>query len=76
MEYTNIILEYVLSYGLVLLLVHGGDKILEGMEDVGLADKDFGMGRSKHAGVRDIFQGSGTGHSYIWFGDVGDDPPA
>ena len=74
MEYTSIIPEYVLSYGLGLLLVHGGDKLLEGTEDVGSADKYFGMERSKYAGVRDIFQGGGTGVSYIWSRDVGDEP--
>ena len=67
MEYTSIILSYVISYCLELLLVHGGDKLLEGTEDVGSADEDFRMGRSKHAGVGDIFQGGGTGGSYIWF---------
>ena len=75
MEYTNIILECVISYGLVLLLVHGGDKILEGMEDVGLADEDFKMGGSKHAGSGDVFRGTGTGSSYLYFGDVGYYPP-
>ena len=70
MEYTNIILECVISYGLVLLLVHGGDKILEGTEDVGSADEDFGMVRHKHAGVGDLFHGGGTGSSYFWFRDV------
>ena len=32
------------------------------------------MGRRKHAGVRDLFQGSVTGGSSIYVGDVGDDP--
>ena len=73
MEYTSIILEYLLSYGLRLLLVHGGEKLLEGTEDVGSADEDFGMGRIKHADVGDLFQGSGTGGSYLWFVDVGDE---
>ena len=74
MEYTSIILEYLLSYGLGLLLVHGGDNILEGTEYVGSVEENFEMGRSKHAGVRDIFQGSGTGGYYIWFIDMVDDP--
>ena len=74
MEYTSFILEYLHSYGLGLLLVHGGDKLLEGTEDVVSADEDVGMGRIKHAGVGDLFQGGGTGGSYLWFGYVGDDP--
>ena len=40
---------------------------------MGSSDEDFGIGRSKHAGVGDLFQGGGTGGYYIWFGDVGDD---
>ena len=47
---------------------------MEGTEYVGLAENDFGIGRIKHAGVRDLFQGSGTGGYYIWFIDVVDDP--
>ena len=42
---------------------------------MGSADKDFEMVSRKHGGIRDLFQGGGTGGSYIWFGDVGDDPP-
>ena len=42
---------------------------------MGSADKDLGMGRIKHAGVGNLFQGGGTGGSYLWLVDVGDDPP-
>ena len=42
---------------------------------MGSSEKDFGTGRSKHAGVGDIFQGGGTDSSYIWVGDVGDELP-
>ena len=31
--------------------------------------------RGKNVGVRDIFQGGGSGGSSIWVGDVCDDPP-
>ena len=75
MKYTSIIPSYVPSYGLGRLLVHGGEQISEGTEDVGLDDVDFGTGRSKHTGVRELFQGSGTDGSYICVGDVGDNPP-
>ena len=37
-------------------MVHGGEKLSEGTEDVGLADKDFGTGRSKHAGLGTFFE--------------------
>ena len=42
---------------------------------MGLADEDFKMGGSKHAGSGDVFRGSGTGSSYLYFGDVGYYPP-
>ena len=32
-------------------------------------------GRGKHTGVRDIFQGGGSGDSYLWVGDMGDETP-
>ena len=32
-------------------------------------------GRGKHTGVRDIFQGGGSGGSSLWVVDVGDEPP-
>ena len=31
-------------------------------------------GRGKHVGVRYIFQGCGSGGSYLWVRDAGDDP--
>ena len=31
-------------------------------------------GRGKHVGVRYIFQGCGSGGSYLWVRDTGDDP--
>ena len=37
--------------------------------------EDLVTGRGKHADVRDIFQGGGSGGFSIWVGDVGDDPP-
>ena len=38
-------------------------------------NKYFGMLSRKHAGVRGPCQFSGTGGSYLWFGDVDDDLP-
>ena len=32
-------------------------------------------GRGKNMGVRDIFQGGGSGGSSLWVGDVDSDPP-
>ena len=37
--------------------------------------EDLVTGMGKHAGVRDIFQGSGSGSSCPWVGHVGDEPP-
>ena len=31
--------------------------------------------RGKNAGVRNISQGGGSGGSYLWVRDVGDEPP-
>ena len=42
---------------------------------MGLAEEVFDMGRSKHAGVWDLFHGGGTGGYYLWFGNSCDDPP-
>ena len=67
MKYTSIIPEYIPYYNLGRLLVHGGEQLLEGTEDVGSDDVDFGTGRSKHTGFGDLFQGSGIDGSYIWF---------
>ena len=58
--------DLVWEGGLILLLFHGGKKTSVGMEDVVSADKGFGMGRSKHASVRDLFQVGGTGRYYRW----------
>ena len=74
MKYTSIIPEYLLSYSLRRLLTRGGDQHSEVTEEVVLDQEDIGMGRRKNAGVRDFFQGGGTGGSYIWVGYMGDDP--
>ena len=55
-------------------MVHCGEKLSESTKDVGSADEDFGMGRSKHVSVGDLFKCGGTGGSYLWVGYVGDDP--
>ena len=52
----------------------GGEQLLEGMEDMVLADEDIGTWRGKHTGVGDNFKGGGTDSSSLWVGDVGYDP--
>ena len=41
---------------------------------MGLADNDLGMGRIKCVGVEEIIQVGGTHGSFLWVGDVGDNP--
>ena len=53
----------------------GGEKPAEGTEEVGSAEKYIGKGRINHAGVGSLIQGGDTGSSFLWEGDVGDEPP-
>ena len=56
-------------------MARGGDQPLEVAEEVVFSNEGLGTVRSKHACARDLLQGSGTGVSYLWVGDVGDEPP-
>ena len=55
-------------------MARGGEKPEEGAEEVVSADKYLGTGRINHAVFRNLIQGGDTGNSFIWEGDVGDDP--
>ena len=44
------------------------------MEEVGSSDKYLGTGIINHEGVRNLIKGSDTGCSYLWDGDMGDEP--
>ena len=53
----------------------GGEKPVEGTEEVVSAEKYLGTGRMNHAGVGSLIQDGDTGGSSIWEGDLGDKPP-
>ena len=65
----------MISHCLEQSLARGGAKFSKGTEDVVLDYKDINTGRSKHVGVRDLFQGGGTDGSSLWVRDFFDDPP-
>ena len=56
-------------------MARGGEQHLEVMEEVVPSGKDIGMGRSKHAGVGEKFQDSGTCGYSIWFREVENETP-
>ena len=47
---------------------------MEGIEEVGLADKYLGTGGINNAGVGKLIQGGDIGSFSLWVGDVGDNP--
>ena len=53
----------------------GGGKPREGTEEVSKVVKYLGIGRGKHMGAGDLFQGGGSVDSSLRVRYVGDDPP-
>ena len=47
---------------------------MEVTDEEGTDGKDLGTVSCKHAGFGDIFQGGGTGGSFLWVRDMGDEP--
>ena len=52
----------------------GGEKPVEGTEELGSAEKYLGTGRINHAGVGSLIQGGDTDSYFLWVRDVGDEP--
>ena len=52
----------------------GGEKPEEGTEEVGSSKKYLGTGRINNAGVGILIKGGDTDSSFLWIGDVGDEP--
>ena len=51
----------------------GGEKPVEGTEELGSAEKYLGTGRINHAVVGNLTQGVDAGGFSPWVGDVGDE---
>ena len=47
-----------------------GRELSKGVEEVGMDDEDTGKGGHQLTGIRDVFQGGGTGSSFIMVRDV------
>ena len=48
---------------------------MKGLEELGVADKDTGLGEVSSEVIRDVLQGGSSGGVALRFGDVGPDPP-
>ena len=51
-----------------------GRELSKGAEEVGRDDEDTGTGGHQPTGIRDVFQGGGTGSSFIMVRDMRADP--
>ena len=47
---------------------------MKGLEELGVADKDTGLGEVSSEVIRDVLQGGSSGGVALRFGDVGPDP--